>query len=91
MREITSASCSSVPGGGTALAKVAKKLHLASEKLSGDEKAGYDIVVRALEQPLRQIALNGGKDDVAQIVKEVQDGKAMTGVARIYSPSYSGG
>lgn len=68
-----------VPGGGSALAKIAKKLQAGSNKLSGDEKTGYDIVVRALEQPLRQIALNCGKDDAATIVARVQEGKAGAG------------
>ncbi len=68
-----------VAGGGTALAKVAKKLAAASEKMSADEQVGYDIVVRALEQPLRQIALNCGKDDASVIVGKVQGGKATAG------------
>lgn len=68
-----------VPGGGSALAKISKKLEAGSSKLSGDEKTGYDIVVRALMQPLRQIALNCGKDDAAGIVEEVQGGKAGAG------------
>ncbi len=68
-----------VAGGGSALAKIAKKLEAGSAKLSGDEKTGYDIVVRALEQPLRQIALNGGKDDAGTIVARVQEGKAGAG------------
>ncbi|MBY0110663.1 chaperonin GroEL [Patescibacteria group bacterium] len=67
-----------VAGGGTALAKVSKNLE-AGSKLSSDEKIGYDIVIRALEQPLRQIALNCGKDDVASIVTKVQAGKANAG------------
>ncbi len=71
-----------VPGGGTALAKVSAKLSKAGEKgagMSADEKAGYDIVVRALEQPLRQIALNCGKDDVSTIVRDVEDAKGLAG------------
>ena len=68
-----------VPGGGTALAKVAKKLAGAGGKMSADEQVGYDIVVRALEQPLRQIALNCGKDDASVIVSKVQAGKASAG------------
>jgi chaperonin GroEL len=68
-----------VAGGGSALAKISKKLSGTSEKLSGDEKAGYDIVVRALEQPLRQIALNCGKDDAASIIAKVEEGKATAG------------
>jgi len=68
-----------VAGGGSALAKIAKKLQSGSAKISGDEKMGYDIVVRALEQPLRQIALNCGKDDAATIVARVQEGKVHAG------------
>ncbi len=69
-----------VPGGGTALAKVAKKLSDAPAKgMSADEKAGYEIVVRALTQPLRQIALNAGKDDASLIVREVEDAKGFAG------------
>lgn len=68
-----------VPGGGSALAKVSKKLAGTDLKLSGDEKTGFDIVVRALERPLTQIALNAGKDDAAKIVVRVQEGKAAAG------------
>ncbi len=69
-----------VAGGGTALAKVAKKLAAQdNNKLSADEKAGYDIVVRALETPLAQIAINAGKDDASLIVSKVQSGKANAG------------
>ncbi len=68
-----------VPGGGTALAKVAKKLAGNGGKMTSDEQVGYDIVVRALEQPLRQIALNCGKDDASVIVSKVQAGKVSAG------------
>ncbi len=49
-----------VPGGGVALLR--SKSALASLKLSGDEAIGADIVRRALEEPLRQIAQNAGFD-----------------------------
>jgi chaperonin GroEL len=68
-----------VAGGGTALAKVAKKLAASPEKMTGDEEIGYQIVVRALEQPLRQIAINCGKDDASVIVSKVQGGKSTAG------------
>lgn len=68
-----------VAGGGATLAKVSKKLADAASKLVGDEKTGYDIVVRALENPLTQIALNAGKDDAAVLVAKVQMGKANSG------------
>jgi chaperonin GroEL len=73
-----------VPGGGTALAKVSRKLAdmaegAAGKKMGTDERAGYDIVVRALTQPLRQIAINAGKDDVSVIVREVESAKGYAG------------
>ncbi len=69
-----------VPGGGTALAKVSKKLSQSdTKKMSSDERAGYEIVIRALSQPLRQIAMNAGKDDVSVIVHEVEDAKGYAG------------
>ena len=69
-----------IPGGGTALAKVAKKLRDSAPKnLSGDEKAGFETVVRALEAPLRQIAQNAGKEDGYLIVSKVQEAKGNAG------------
>jgi chaperonin GroEL len=71
-----------VPGGGTALAKAAKKLAggMAQKKLSGDELNGFNTVVRALERPLLQIAINAGKEkDNERILREVQDGNVNAG------------
>ncbi len=68
-----------IPGGGTALAKISEKLAKGSDKLTPDEKSGYDIVVRALEMPLAQIVVNAGKDDAAVIVAKVQAGKPYAG------------
>ncbi|MEA2701382.1 MAG: chaperonin GroEL [Candidatus Parcubacteria bacterium] len=68
-----------VPGGGTALAKVARAIAKGAKGMTADQQAGYDIVVRALEQPLRQIALNCGKDDASVIVREVMDGQGFGG------------
>lgn len=68
-----------VPGGGTALAKVAKKLATHEGKMSADEKIGFAIVVSALEKPLMQIAINAGKDDAALIISKVQSGKTNAG------------
>lgn len=62
-----------VPGGGAALVHVAEKLR--AKKLTGshDEQSGYQVVIRALEAPLRQIAMNAGKDDGSVVVHMVQD------------------
>ncbi|MFA5742873.1 MAG: chaperonin GroEL [Candidatus Paceibacterota bacterium] len=49
-----------VPGGGVALLRCQKILE--DSKLKGDEKVGVNIVRRALEDPIRKIADNAGKD-----------------------------
>lgn len=49
-----------VPGGGVALVRCAKVLD--GVKGDGEEKIGLDILRRALEEPIRQIAHNAGKD-----------------------------
>ena len=68
-----------ITGGGATLAKISKKLADAGARIVGDEKAGYDIVVRDLEMPLTHIALNAGKDDAAVLVAKVQMGKHNAG------------
>ncbi len=49
-----------VPGGGVALIRAQGAVEKAAIKLEGDQKVGAMIVVRALEEPLRQIAINAG-------------------------------
>lgn len=51
-----------VPGGGVALLKTANSIKELIETLSGDEKTGATIVLRAIEEPIRQIAINAGID-----------------------------
>ena len=54
-----------VPGGGTSLVKASAEVTEAvkAKTLSEDQMVGYQIVLKALEMPLRQIAVNAGKDD----------------------------
>jgi len=61
-----------VPGGGVALLRAAKALD--NLKLEGDQAIGVDIVRKALEEPLRQIAENAGKEG-AVVVEKVKDSK----------------
>jgi chaperonin GroEL len=72
-----------VPGGGTALAKAAAAIANGPEqkKLHDDEANGFAIVVRALEQPLMQIALNAGKGskNYDTILRQVQESKGFAG------------
>ena len=51
-----------VPGGGVALLRCREAVERARSQAKGDEKIGIDIVLSALEAPIRQIAENGGLD-----------------------------
>jgi len=68
-----------VPGGGIALLQAASVLtDEAAKDLSDDEKVGYKIVRRALEEPIRQIAENAGVDG-AVIAERAKNEKKGTG------------
>ncbi len=49
-----------VPGGGVALLNVLGKVQALLSQYAGDAKTGVQIVLRALEEPIRQIATNAG-------------------------------
>ncbi len=51
-----------VPGGGVALLNVTKKVAEEQSKYQGDARTGVQIVLRAMEEPLCQIAMNAGID-----------------------------
>jgi chaperonin GroEL len=51
-----------VPGGGVALLSTIPELTKLTDSLTGDEKTGATIVLKAVEEPLRQIAKNAGLD-----------------------------
>ena len=67
-----------VPGGGVALIRAAAGLDETRENVEGDEKTGVDIVRRALEEPLRQIANNAGVEG-ALVVQKVASGEGNLG------------
>jgi chaperonin GroEL len=62
-----------VPGGGVALLRAGS--FLVKAKLEGEEQSGLNIVARALEEPLRQIANNAGAEG-SVVVEKVRTGKA---------------
>jgi chaperonin GroEL len=70
-----------VPGGGVTLVRAAKALEKFKANADGegdqDEQIGVTIVKRALEEPLRQIVQNAGKEG-AVIVQNVRDHKKET-------------
>ena len=51
-----------VPGGGVSLLNVQKKVHELLDVTQNDERTGVSIIARAVEEPIRQIASNGGVD-----------------------------
>lgn len=51
-----------VPGGGVSLLNVQDKVRELLEQKEGDVRTGVNIIVRAIEEPIRQIAANGGVD-----------------------------
>jgi chaperonin GroEL len=61
-----------VAGGGSALVKVREKL-LAKKKVfpTKDEEVGYSIVLNAIASPLKQIAINAGKEDASVIIEQI--------------------
>ncbi len=66
-----------VPGGGVAYIRATAEV----DKLKGDnadEKTGIDIIRRAIEEPLRQIVTNAGKEG-AVVVQKVSEGKGDFG------------
>lgn len=61
-----------VPGGGTLLIHLAKKVAEIRNSLDGEEKIGADILAKALEAPLRQIADNAGVEG-SVVVEKVRE------------------
>lgn len=67
-----------VPGGGVAMLLVIKNVKEELSKYTGDAKTGISIVLRALEEPLRQIAENAGIEG-SVIVEKVKNSKNGVG------------
>jgi len=67
-----------VAGGGIALVRAQKVVESVIEKLEGDQKIGAAIVVKALEEPLRQIVNNTGLEG-AVVVNKVKEMEGNNG------------
>jgi len=68
-----------VAGGGTALVRSRSAVADVADKLEGDEATGARIVYRALEEPLKWIAINAGLEGAVQ-VQEVERSEGTTGL-----------
>ena len=64
-----------VAGGGTAYLNVIAEVAKLVDTVDGDEKTGVRIVVKALEEPVRQIAANAGFDGGVIVDKILNSGK----------------
>lgn len=67
-----------VPGGGTVLLNVIPKVKALLEGTNGDERTGVNIIVKALEEPVRQIAINAGLEG-SVIVENVKNAEVGIG------------
>ncbi|PIC62774.1 chaperonin GroEL [Sporosarcina sp. P13] len=61
-----------IPGGGVAYLHVYKKLIKLLDTTDGDEYVGMKLFLRALEEPVRQIALNAGYQNASVIVERLK-------------------
>ncbi|HUR18278.1 MAG TPA: TCP-1/cpn60 chaperonin family protein, partial [Acidimicrobiales bacterium] len=68
-----------VPGGGVALLRAQAHVLDRAEKLEGDEATGARIVARAVEEPLKQIAVNAGMEG-GVVVDKVRNLKGANGL-----------
>ncbi len=67
-----------VPGGGTTYINATKAVEKLLAELSGDEKTGVQIVLKALDEPVKQIAKNAGLEG-SVIVEKVREAKDAIG------------
>jgi chaperonin GroEL len=68
-----------VPGGGVALLNAADSVKKVADSLESDERTGAQIILRALEEPLRQLATNAGLEGsvVINTVRSAKPGQGL--------------
>jgi len=76
-----------VAGGGVAYVNAVPAVEAAAADVTGDEKTGVNIVVKALQEPIRQIAANAGIDGAVVLEKIRESGKVGYGFDA-YSETY---
>jgi len=75
-----------VPGGGVTLLRAQEAVLKAAKKLKDDEATGARIVARALEEPLKQIAVNAGEEGgvVVEKVKHLDGSNGYNAATGVY-------
>jgi chaperonin GroEL len=82
-----------VPGGGVSLLRSQEAIEAAIAKLEGDEATGAKIVAKAVEEPIKQIALNAGLEGgvVVAKIKELKGAKGLNAATGDYEDLYKAG
>jgi len=82
-----------VPGGGVALLRAQKAIADVVEKLEGDEATGARIISKAVEEPIKQIALNAGLEGgvIVQKVKELKGANGLNAYSGDYEDLFKAG
>ena len=82
-----------VPGGGVALLRAQQGILDAAEKLDDDEATGARIVARAVEEPLKQIAVNAGMEGgvVVERVKGLKGAHGLNAATGEYEDLFKAG
>lgn len=66
-----------VPGGGTAYINVLDKIEALLSTVENDEKTGVNIILKALEEPVKQIAINAGLEGSVIVEKVKSEAKGI--------------
>ena len=82
-----------VAGGGVALLRAQARVLDRAEKLEGDEATGARIVARAVEEPLKQIAVNAGMEGgvVVEKVRNLEGGNGLNAATGVYEDLFKAG
>jgi chaperonin GroEL len=82
-----------VPGGGVALLRAQARIMDRAEKLEGDEATGARIVAKAVEEPLKQIAVNAGMEGgvVVEKVRNLEGAFGLNAATGDYEDLFKAG
>ncbi|MDI9503271.1 MAG: chaperonin GroEL [Tissierellia bacterium] len=75
-----------VPGGGTVLINTIPAVEKLVDQFEGDERTGVQIILKSLEEPLKQIAINAGMEGsiIVEKVKEAEEGQGYDAMNNQY-------
>ena len=82
-----------LPGGGVAYVRAQKAVEAYNETLEGDYRTGGMIILKALEEPLRQIAANAGEESsvILESVKTREGNEGFNALTGVYEDLFKAG